>query len=80
MSARDKLFGGILCLLALLVGVVYFVVLINGPTTFWFFTLSPLLALEIVVSVFFVFAVIVMLWVGYTIMTTPSIEDIEKKK
>ena len=57
-----------------------FIAGLGGGATFWFFTLSPLLALEIVVSVFFVFAVIVMLWVGYTIMTTPSIEDIEKKK
>jgi|TARA_Y100000034_G_C6910483_1_gene424545 hypothetical protein len=79
MSVRDKLFGGILCLLTLVVAVMYFFVLYNGPTTFIFFTLSPLLVLEIVVSIFFVFAVIVMFWVGYTILTTPSIEDIKKK-
>lgn len=81
MSLRDKIFGGLLCLLSLVVAAGYFFVLYNGPTTIPYLnlTISPLLALEMVVSVFFVFAAIVVFWVGYTIMTTPSIEDIEKK-
>jgi len=74
MSLRDKIFGGILSLLALLVAGVYFYVLFVGPI--WY--LNPLLLIEIVVSLFFVFGVIIVFWIGYTIMTTPSIEEIEK--
>jgi len=75
MSLRDKIFGGVLCLLALLISVVYFYVLFVGPV--WL--LNPLLVLEIVVSLFFIFGIIVVFWIGYTIMTTPSIEELEKK-
>jgi len=74
MSARDKIFGGILCLLTLLLAGVYFYVLFVGPV--WF--LNPLLVLEIVVSLFFVFGLIIVFWIGYTIMSTPSIEELEK--
>ncbi|MFH1450513.1 MAG: transcriptional regulator [archaeon] len=74
MSLRDKLFGGLLCLLSLVIAAVYFYVLFVGPV--WM--LDPLLVLEIVVSLFFVFGIIVVFWIGYTIMTTPSIEEIEK--
>lgn len=74
MSLRDKIFGGILCIISLLVAAVYFYVLFVGPVGF----LNPLLLLEIVVSLFFVFAVIVVFWIGYTIATTPSIEELEK--
>jgi len=74
MSLRDKIFGGILCILALFIAVTYFYVLFVGPV--WF--LNPLILLEIVVSLFFVFGIIIVFWIGYTIATTPSIEEIEK--
>jgi len=74
MSLRDKIFGGILCILALFIAVIYFYVLFVGPV--WF--LNPLILLEIVVSLFFGFGIIIVFWIGYTIATTPSIEEIEK--
>ena len=74
MSLRDKIFGGILCILALFIAAIYFYVLFVGPV--WF--LNPLILLEIVVSLFFVFGIIIVFWIGYTIATTPSIEEIEK--
>ena len=74
MSLRDKIVGGILCLLSVLFAVVYFYVLFVGPV--WF--LNPLILLEIVVSLFFVFGLVMIFWIGYTIITTPSIEEIKK--
>ncbi|MDP7282598.1 MAG: hypothetical protein QF475_03110 [Candidatus Undinarchaeales archaeon] len=81
MSARDKLFGGILCLLTLLITLVYFYVISpwGGPINVWFFTLTPFLLFEIVISLIFAFGMLILFWIGYTIMTTPSIEEIENK-
>jgi len=73
MTARDTIFGVILCLLALVLGGVYFYALL-GPGGY------ALLAIEIVVSIGLVGALLLMFWVGYTIVTTPSIEEIEAKK
>ena len=69
MSGRDKAFGGILCLLALVIGVAYFYALF---TPYWVWVLKAVL------SVFMIIILVVIFWVGYTIATTPSIEEIEK--
>jgi hypothetical protein len=34
---------------------------------------------EIVISLIFAFGMLILFWIGYTIMTTPSIEEIENK-
>lgn len=70
MATRDKIFGIIICLLALVLGGVYAYALF-GPGGY------ALLAIEIVVSLGFLAVLVIMFWVGYTIITTPSIEEIE---
>jgi len=69
MSARDKAFGLICCLLAVLMGVIYFYAIYGG---------YGLYALYIVVSLMVLLILGVLFWIGYTIATTPSIEEIEK--
>ena len=68
MAARDKAFGAILAILAVLLGAVY------GYALFFGFAL---LALEIVVSLGLAAILLIVIWMGYTIATTPSIEEIE---
>jgi hypothetical protein len=68
MSGRDKAFGGTMVVIALLLAVIYFWALFGG---------FALWAMEIVVSIFTIVILMMVGWVGYTIATTPSIEEIE---
>lgn len=68
MSGRDKAFGGVMIIGALLTAVIYFWALLGG---------FALWAMEIVVSTIVVITMFVAAWIGYTIATTPSIEEIE---
>ena len=68
MSGRDKAFGGVMIIIALLIGAIYFWALLGG---------FALWAMEIVVSTIVVMTVLIMAWVGFTISTTPSIEEVE---
>ncbi|MFO7872128.1 MAG: hypothetical protein R6U26_00625 [Candidatus Undinarchaeales archaeon] len=71
MAARDKIFGGLLSLLAVLVAVIYFYGMWYG---------YALLAVQVVVSVIFIGLMAMIFWMGYTIATTPTIEEIKKRK
>ncbi|MFH1425042.1 MAG: transcriptional regulator [archaeon] len=71
MSGRDKAFGAIMCLVAILLGALYFWALFSPG--YW-----SLYAVYTVVSVLVLGVFGIMFWVGYTIATTPSIQEVEK--
>lgn len=73
MAARDKVFGGILCLIAVLLAIAYLYAVLPGTPGAY-----TLIAIEIVVSVGFLVFLSVLFWIGYTIASTPSIEEVEK--
>ena len=68
MAGRDKVFGALVSIAALILGVLYFWALVGG---------FALWAMEIAVSIGVVIFLGMMLWIGVTIATTPSIEEIE---
>lgn len=71
MAARDKVFGGILCIVAVLIAIVYLYALFGpGGYALW--------AIEIVVTIGLLVFLGILFWVGYTIASTPSIEEVEK--
>lgn len=71
MSARDAVFGAIMCIVAILLGIIYLFALFGpGGYALW--------AIEIVVSVGFLIVLAIMFWIGWTILKTPSIEELEK--
>lgn len=72
MSGRDTAFGAFTCLIAILLGVVYFAAMFGILAGY------ALLAMEVVVSLGVLVILGIIFWVGYTIATTPSIEEIEK--
>lgn len=71
MAARDKIFGGLLSFIALLVMTVYFFGMWYG---------FALLAVQVVVSLIFVGLMLMLFWIGYTIATTPTVEEIKAKR
>jgi len=72
MAVRDKIFGSIISLLAILLAVIYVYAMVWGG--------YALLAVQIVVTLGFLTFLAIVFWVGYTIVTTPTIEEIQKKK
>ncbi len=71
MAARDKAFGGLLSLIAILLAVIYLYAMIWGG--------YALLAVQVVVTIGFLVIMAMVFWMGYTIMTTPTIEELEKR-
>lgn len=68
MAGRDKVFGALISIGAVIVGMLYFWALVGG---------FALWAMEIAVSTGVVIFLAMVLWIGITIATTPSIEEIE---
>ena len=68
MAGRDKVFGALISIGAVIVGILYFWALVGG---------FALWAMEIAVSTGVVIFLAMLLWIGITIATTPSIEEIE---
>lgn len=68
MGARDKVFGIVMCVLAVLIGVVYFYMIF---TPLWW------TALRFVVSTGVLIVLGILFWVGWTIARTPTVEEIE---
>ncbi|HIJ98513.1 TPA: transcriptional regulator [archaeon] len=74
MAAQDKAFGFLLSVISVLIIVAWVYVMWGTEdilkTNQW-------LAIKIFATVLLVVIMLIVLWVGYTIATTPSIEEIE---
>ena len=72
MAVRDKVFGGLLSLMAVLLAVIYLYAMIWGG--------YALLAVQTVVTIGFLVIMVMLFWIGFTIVKTPTIEEIQKRK
>lgn len=74
MGTQDKFFGGLLSLISLLIIGAWIYVM-------WWtedvFKTTQWLGIKLFSTILLVVIMLIVLWVGYTIATTPSIEEIE---
>ena len=71
MAIRDKVFGGLLSLVSVLAAVIFIYAMVWGG--------YALLAVQVVVTIGFLSGLAIVFWIGHTIITTPTIEEIQAR-
>lgn len=71
MTVRDKIFGWVMCFVALLLGVIYFYLV---TTPLWW------RVIEVVISIFVLILLVILFWIGWTIANAPTLGEIVARK
>jgi len=73
---RDQIYGALVFLISLLVAVAYVSVFIGGYLDIAFLKQLQWLAIAIPVALAVLAVLVILMWIGWTMLTTPPLEEI----
>ena len=74
--SRDQIYGAIVFLVSLLVAVVYVSIFIGGSLGIAFLRQLQELAIAVPVALAVLAVLVIVMWIGWTMLTTPPLEEI----
>ena len=74
--SRDQIYGAIVFLVSLLVAVAYVSIFIGGSLGIAFLRQLQELAIAVPVALAVLAVLVIVMWIGWTMLTTPPLEEI----
>jgi len=74
--SRDQIYGAIVFLVSLLVAVAYVSIFIGGSLGIAFLKQLQELAIAVPVALAVLAVLVIVMWIGWTMLTTPPLEEI----